>query len=417
MIVEKLQNELTVVVQPVRNKIATIDVWIGAGSANEDSANNGVSHFLEHMLFKGTPKYGLGELDKTIMSIGGIWNAGTSKDFTHYYVTVAAPFFETALDAISDMIQHPLLDPEEFKKEQLVILEEYRRKQDNPYGVLYDELYGTSFARGPYRSTVLGSFESISGLSRETMAAYFRHYYSPSSIAVIAVGDLDTDTDLRKIESAFSHFGTAAEGPPAAVTPPEPTEYTAGLSRTIAMDVQETYLAMAWPAPAMKHTAEVLALDVLSTVLGEGRSSRLYRILKEEKRLVNVISAGFPTHRYESLFYVMATLDRDKTEAASGEIRQVLHDLCDRPPTTEEMNKAKRIIRNQFYFSTETNSGQSSTIGYYYTLTGSTEFLETYIENLDKVTAEELQSVARKYFMAEPDCVVVEPEKPSPGEP
>jgi predicted Zn-dependent peptidase len=122
-----LDNGLPVLIKPVRNKVVTLDVWVNTGSANEAPRINGISHFLEHMLFKGTPRYGPGELDKIIMSVGGVWNAGTSKDFTHYYVTVASPYFQTALDCISDMIQHSLIDAQEFDQEKMVILEEYRR--------------------------------------------------------------------------------------------------------------------------------------------------------------------------------------------------------------------------------------------------------------------------------------------------
>jgi predicted Zn-dependent peptidase len=173
MLQERLENGLTVIFKQVPNKVVTLDVWVNTGSANEDDKLNGISHFLEHMMFKGTPKYGPGQLDKVIMSVGGVWNAGTSKDFTHYYVTVASPYFDRALDCISDMMQNALVDAAEFDKEKQVILEEYRRKQDSPYGVLFDELYETCFLSGPYKRSVLGSFESISALDRKDMYDYY----------------------------------------------------------------------------------------------------------------------------------------------------------------------------------------------------------------------------------------------------
>src|SRR4051794_22930631 len=121
---------MTVVAKRVPNKVVTLDAWVNTGSANETPEENGISHFLEHMMFKGTPLFGPGEMDRVIMSVGGVWNAATSKDFTHYYVTVASPFFKTALECISDMLQHALIDAGEFDREKQVILEEYRRKQD-----------------------------------------------------------------------------------------------------------------------------------------------------------------------------------------------------------------------------------------------------------------------------------------------
>ena len=185
MQVHRLENGLTVIVKNVPNKVVTLDAWINTGSANENDSLNGISHFLEHMMFKGTPRYGVGQLDQMIMNVGGVWNAGTSKDFTHYYVTVASPYFHTALDAISDMLQNALIDATEFDKERLVILEEYRRKQDDPSGVLFDELYELCYSEGPYRRSVIGTFESISKTTRDDMYDYYTRYYTPDNMVLM----------------------------------------------------------------------------------------------------------------------------------------------------------------------------------------------------------------------------------------
>lgn len=409
LIVERLDNGLTVIVKTVPNRVVTIDAWVNTGSANESPGLNGISHFLEHMLFKGTPKYGPGELDKAIMNVGGVWNAGTSKDFTHYYVTVATPFFETALDAISDMIQHALIDPGEFDREKQVILEEYRRKQDSPIGLLYDELYDLTFAAGPYRHTVLGSFESISALERDAMVSYYRHYYTPSNMVVIIAGDVDPEPIMRHVRHAFVGFGTGAPAPAYTPHKPDKSHFRSGETRAIPKDVNESYMALSFPGPAIVDESEVHALDIASTILAEGRSSRLYRRMKEELRLVDSISAGSPTHRYPGMFYVLATLSRDKVDEARMMAVELLRQAAETPPGDQEMSKARRIITNQFCFSTETNTGQSSTIGYYFTLTGSTTFLEHYLDRLNAVTAEQVAQVVAKYLVGEPNMVLVEP--------
>ena len=335
-----------------------------------------------------------------------MWNAGTSKDYTHYYVTVAAPFFATALDAISDMLMNASIDAAEFDKEKPVILEEYRRKQDNPWGVLYDELYETALARSPYRQTVLGSFESISGLRRDAMADYHRRYYTPDNMVLAVVGDIDPDDALRRVAEAFGGFDRRCN--PLSVGE-SATEFAPGASRTAAMDVNETYMAIALPAPPLAECADVLALDIASTILGEGRSSRLYRTLKEERRVVNAINAGFPTHRHPGIFYVGASLDREKSAAARDGMLEVLRGLASSPPSPAELAKAKRILRNDMRYGTETNTGQSGTIGYYHTLTGSGDFLEHYISRLEAVTVEEVAGVVTKYLSGEPATVMVEP--------
>lgn len=407
MILERLDNGLPVIVKSVPNKVVTIDCWVNTGSANENEDMNGISHFLEHMMFKGTPKYGPGELDKAIMNVGGVWNAGTSKDFTHYHVTVAAPFFDTALDAISDMMQNSLIDAGEFEREKQVILEEYRRKQDSPIGVLFDELYDAHFNRSPYKLSVLGSFESISSLDRDAMYDYYQRYYAPQNMVVIVVGDISPANVVSKIRDAFEKFDRPFEPLDAGE---RQTEFATNRIQRLKKDVNELYAGFAFPGPPISQAEEVFALDLASTILGEGRSSRLYQRLKEEKRLVNSVSCGFPTHRYESVFYIFATASEPRMEPVQKEMQQILQELAETPPPAEELAKAKQVITNDFHYHNETNTGQTGTIGYYYTLTASTDFLEQYVDRIRAVTADEVSSVVRRYLTAEPNLVLIEPE-------
>ena len=410
MKLNRLPNGLTVAIKHVPNKVVTLDAWVNVGSANETSALNGVSHFLEHMMFKGTPTYGVGELDKTIMNVGGVWNAGTSKDFTHYYVTVAAPFFQHALDAISDMMQHALIDADEFAREKNVILEEYRRKQDSPWGMLFDELYLATFAEGPYRNSVLGSFESISNLQRDEMAAYYRAHYQPTNMLFCVIGDVDPGEALKAVEAAFNSPPTLD---PAHLHPPHqpsPTVYGTPSTRTIQREVFETYVAMAFPAPGIHHPDDVMALDVASIILGSGRSSRLHRILHEEQRLANSVSAGSPTHQSESMFYVAMTTEAADNEKATTVANEILSDMAtSAPPTDAEMAKARRNLRNDIQFGSETNTGQSSMIGYYYTLTGSTDFLDQYIDRVESITAEQVADVVLRHLTVPPVTLILQP--------
>jgi predicted Zn-dependent peptidase len=411
-ITRKLDTGLTVILRQVPNKVVTLDAWVGAGSACEDDTINGVSHFLEHMLFKGTEKYGPGELDKAITGVGGVWNAGTSKDYTHYYVTVAAPFLDIALDAISDMLQRPTLDAAEFDREKQVILEEYRRKQDDPSGVLYDTLYETAFERSPYRRTVLGTSESISGLTRDTLADYYRCHYTPENMTFMVIGDMAVPETLSKVESAFAGF--VGNG-----SPPIPVDTVTrpALDQRVvhAMDINETYLAISLPAPGIDAPDDCITLDVAATILGDGRSSRLYRVIQEEKQLVHAISAGIPTHRHPAFFDVVMILDREKADGAVEAAVQLVRDLAETPPTPAELARAQRIITNQMYFRMERNSGQTEMIGYFYNLTGSHEYLDSYLERVRATTPDDITAAVRKYLLAGPNVVRVEPrtgEKP-----
>jgi len=411
--VRRLDNGLTVVTKYMPNRVVTVDVWVKAGSAYEDDATNGVSHFLEHMLFKGTERYGVGELDKLITSVGGVWNAATSMDFTHYHVTVGVTFFEVALDAIAEMIQRPALDPKEFEKEREVILEEFRRKQDDPWGFLFDELYGAVYAAGPYRRTVLGTFESISSLKHSQLVEYYRRMYAPSNMSVLVVGDVDPDAAYLAVERSFEQFQSPFEQP--AIPEPE-TRYNCGHRVTYAKDVNEVYLAMVWPAPSLEQRRDVLAMDIAATILGEGRSSRLYQKLKHELQLVDTIWAGFPTHRFESVFYVGATCDESRAERAVEQTVSVIRGLSVSPPTNEELEKAKRVLRNEFCFATETTSGQSSMLGYYLTLTGGLEFYETYLAQLMGITSVDVHKCVRDYLLSKETVVSVRPRTRLSGE-
>ncbi len=404
----KLDNGLPVLIKPVKNTVVTLDMWVNTGSANESASRSGISHFLEHMLFKGTPKYGPGDLDKVIMSVGGVWNAGTSKDFTHYYVTVAKPYFETALDCLAEMIQSSLIDAKEFDQEKMVILEEFRRKQDNPFGLLYDELYEAAFASGPYRQSVLGSFESISALDRDDMYNYYRNYYTADNMVFVVVGDVEPAECETIIRSAFANVPSISQ--PADDAPRDIVMGTPGLHR-VQRDVNEIYLGSAFPAPSLSEQNEVIAMDLALTMLGDGRSSRLNRVLKEEKRLVNTVSAGFATHRYPGLAYLAATMSDTNPDDVVTEASTLFRGLSTNLPTEAEMAKAKRVIRNGLLFGMETNTGQSSTIGYYYTLTGDTTFLDTYLSRLDAITPSDIAHIADAYFTRDPITIIVEPQQ------
>ncbi len=409
----RLDNGLPVIIKPVKNKVVTVDMWVNTGSANESPRRNGISHFLEHMLFKGTPKYAPGDLDKIIMSVGGVWNAGTSKDFTHYYVTVASPYFETALDCISDMIKNSLIDQNEFDQEKNVILEEYRRKQDSPVGLLYDELYDAAYDAGPYKNSVLGSFESISALDRNDMFQYYQAYYTADNMALVIVGEVDPDECIVSIRKAFADLRPTAV--PATDVPRTTTLAASGIRR-LPKDVNETYIGMALQAPALDNVTDVLAMDIAVTILGDGRSSRLYQIIKEQKRLVNTISAGFATHRYPGLVYAIATPAQDNDQIVIEATWKEMLALGSNPPTETEMAKARRVIKNGMLFGMETNTGQSSTIGYYYTLTGNMDFLNNYLARLNALTADDVARVTKQYFSTEPVTVIVEPTPSSDNE-
>jgi predicted Zn-dependent peptidase len=400
--VQQLPSGLQVYIHSVPNKVVTVDCWIATGSAQEVTQDHGTAHFLEHMLFKGTPRFAPGELDRAIMGVGGVWNAGTSKDFTHYYATVASPFWETALDCIVDMVYQPTIDRAEFDREKQVILEEWRRKQDTPMSVLYDELYEASFEVGPYRHGVLGSFESISALDRDRMEAFHHKFYEPSNMLLCVVGDVDPGQALEAVERRTAVLNERRRRGPRPEEP-EPTRRNYGVRREVFQDVQEAYLGLTWPAPSVEDLEAVLALDLAMVVLGDGRSSRLVREIRERLALADSISCGAPTHRHDSLGFVVAGCSPSQVDAVEEATLRIFREFAQQGPTAQELSKARRILRNSHCFSTETNSGHSGMVGYSWTLTGDTELAHGYLDRMDALTAEDARNAMEQLLASSPE--------------
>lgn len=407
----QLDNGLTVLL--AENKAApvvTIDMWVNTGAANEPAPINGVSHFLEHMLFKGTARYPAGQIDTVLEGVGGVTNAGTSEDYTHYYVTVPAPHFTTGLDVLADMIQNAILDAEELERERLVILEEYRRKQDNPMAYLFEELYEKSFESGPYTQTVLGTMDSIKAISRDAMRDYYHRYYAPRNVVVVVVGDVKAKSALAEIRRTFADFTRPHE--PFDTNGKGPTIWRQGLEQVMPRDVNESYLGMSLPAPGTDDEDDVYAMKVLTTVLGTGRSARLERRIKEEQQLCVEIDADYSRMRYPSLFTVGATFRWEDYEQLKQAIEAELRDVAENGITARELAKAKRVITTGYHFSQETTSGQAGTLGYYYTITGTEQTALELIEKIQAVTRADVKRAARKYIKAdEANWFVVKPKE------
>ena len=194
--VQKLPNGQTVVVYPIKdNPIVTIDTWIKTGSINETDENNGVAHFLEHLFFKGTKTHPTGDMDRILESKGAVVNAATSKDFTHYYITIPSEYFDTAMELHSDMLLHPQIPRKELEKERKVVLEEIAKDGNTP-----DMMY----TKHPYKRKVIGSADIIGTIRREEILDYFNNYYAPSNMVTLVVGDVDTEKAIAKIQQSFN---------------------------------------------------------------------------------------------------------------------------------------------------------------------------------------------------------------------
>lgn len=401
----KLSTGQTVIVKPVRsNPIVTIDTWIKTGSINEDDKNSGVAHFLEHLFFKGTKNTPPGEFDKILESKGALTNAATSKDFTHYYITIPSKDFDLALKLHSDMLLNPLIPRKELEKERLVVLEEISRGLDSPSSVMYNNLFKKIYSdfepNHPYKRPVIGSKNVIETITREEILDFYNKWYTPSNMTTIIVGDIDPAVAVQKVEEYFMSANpdkNIKEDSKAPVYPKiKPIDKQLRIEEK--KDVKTGYIAIAYKAPKFKDDKDSYALDVLATILGDSRSSVLNRNLKEKKQLVYSISASNSSFMDDGLFIIQATFNPANAKAVEDAIYSEINALKKGNISDNDVKKAINMIKTSTYYARESISNISNELGYLTLFWGNTGYYDNYISNIENVKKADVARVAKKYL-------------------
>ena len=392
--VQKLPNGQTVVVYEIKNNpLVTIDTWIKTGSINETDKNNGVSHFLEHLFFKGTKAHPTGEFDRILESKGAIVNAATSKDFTHYYITIPSEYFDTAMELHSDMLLHPQIPRKELEKERKVVLEEIAKDENTPSKQVYDNLNDMMYTTHPYKRKVIGSADIIGTIRREEILDYFNQYYTPSNMITLVIGDVDTRKAINKIQQCFNQEYKK----PVKKRFKKENQIQVQKRKIEYTDTASGYMMIGFRGVNISDK-DILALDVLSEVLGGGKSSKLYRNIKEQKGLAYSISASSGGFRDDGIFYITANFIPSSLEKLEKAIFEEISYIQKYGITDEELQRAKNMIIQNTYYSRESTSNISSELGYIMTLTNSSELYDNYVDGIQKVSAEEVKSAAQKYL-------------------
>lgn len=394
----KLDNGQNVIIKEVHdNPIVVIDTWIKTGSINENDENNGVAHFLEHLFFKGTPKHPAKEFDNILESKGAVTNAATSKDYTHYYILIPSKYFNLALDLHSDMLLNPMIPRKELEKERKVVLEEISKNNDSPLTILYKNMIQGFYKIHPYKRDVIGTKDVIDTISREQIFDFYNKWYTPDKMTTVIVGDVDTQKALEEVKAYFNK--------PAEKNNKEKNiEYkidkrpAAQVQKVVKSDVETGYILVGFKGCHPITSKDTYALDVAATILGEGKSSRLYKSLKEQKQLVHSISAVHSSLRDDSIFYISSNFVTDDTEKLKNSIFEEIDKLGKTELTQEELQKAKNIIERDTYYSRESVSNIAEEIGYTVTLTGNMDFYKNYLEKINKVTAADVKKVVKEYL-------------------
>lgn len=396
-----LPDGLTVIAQQIPIEAVNLSLWVNVGSAVESDVINGMAHFLEHMVFKGTKNLQEGEFERRIEERGAITNAATSQDYTHYYITTAPKDFPHLAPLLFDVVFNPSIPDEAFERERLVVLEEIRRSEDNPRRRAYHRAMKIAFEKLPYRRPILGPISVIEQLQPQQMRDFHACYYQPQSITAVVVGNLPVEKLI-----AITTEGFAQAYSPQKLTisfqdselVEEPPFEEVVCREYIDENLQQARLIMVWRVPGMKRLQETYALDVLASILGHGRTSRLIQDLREEKGLVSQVSVSNMTHRLQGVFYVSAQLPEKNISLVRDVIISHIRKLQEELVSEVEKNRVSTQVVNRFIFSNEILSERAGLYGYYQSMIGDLAPALNYPALIQALEAEDLQRAAQQYL-------------------
>ncbi len=395
---QKLDNGMTVLVlENHKAPVATFNIFYKVGSRNERFGKTGLSHLLEHMMFRGTKKLKPEEFSNIIQENGGMDNAFTTADFTDYFEVINRDHLDVPISLEADRMGN--FAPKGFDSEKAVVMEERRmRTEDNPEDALSEITQAQAFLAHPYHWPVVGWMHDIEGLTLDDVLAYHAVYYSPQNAVVVAVGDFDADKVLKQIGEDFGGIKNGPKPPPVTELEP-PQEGARQTTLRHAADVPD--FTEAFHVPNFKDRGDAFALEVASEVLSDGKSSRLYKSLVVDKRIAVDADASYDMTSFDpGLFWVSAELRPGvKTADAIAEIDRQLAALRDKPVAAEELRKAKNLEQAQFVFSQDSIFREAMLLGLYQML-GDYRMVDEYLPSIEKVTAADVQRVARQYLVA-----------------
>ncbi len=394
-----LKNGLKVlIIEDHKAPLATFQIWYRVGSKDEPMGKTGISHLLEHMMFKGTPKYGSKQFSNIIQRNGGTDNAHTTKDYTMYYQTLSSDRIDLSIKLEADRMINLLLEPKEVLAERNVVMEERRmRYEDNPQSSLYEEVIATAFKAHPYQWPVIGWMSDIVSVERKDLYRYYRTYYSPNNAFIVISGDVKAEDILSKVRKAFEHKRPSKRSfiKDRTEEPQQRGEKRVYLKR----EVELPYILMAYHVPSFPHE-DSFALDVLSTILSGGKSSRLYKNIVYEKRLALNTFADYSGFYKDPFLFVFGgtAAPKKNIEDVEKAIYDEIEKVKKESPSEMEIQKAKNQIEAAFVFAQDSTYSRAFYTGMFEML-GNWRLMDKYLEGVRKVKPEDVQAAAKKYLI------------------
>nr|WP_124973622.1 pitrilysin family protein [Aphanothece sacrum] len=402
----KLSQGLTVIHHyiPVTS-VVVVDVWVKAGTMAEPKNWQGMAHFLEHMIFKGTKNILPGVFDQVVEHNGGVTNAATSHDYAHFFLTTASPYLADTLPYLAEILLQAEIAEDEFIRERDVVLEEIRSCYDDPDWLGFQTLCESLYQHHPYGKSILGDESRLRQYSPHQMRCFHRTHYQPQNMTVVIVGNVQQDKALSLVETEFKDFNVPSECPPTGWKA-EPPLQEVRRNKMYLQRLEQGRLLMGWVGPGIDKLEDGLGLDLISVILGAGRTSRLVRELREEKHLVWHIESSFSLQKDSSLFTIGAWLDVPYLEKVEDLICDRLVQLQVELISEAELNRAKRLLCHDYIFSTETPGQLAGLYGYYETI-ASAELSLSYPLIIEKLSPQDLQRIACEYLSPERYAITV----------
>ena len=410
----ELKNGHKIIFAYKEGELVNISSWVKTGSINETDENNGISHFLEHLMFKGTTKHKAGDFDRILEARGGIINAATWKDYTFYYITIPKGInnenIDIAIELHADMMTNaqlpeneigPTFDPNkndaEEKRERYVVIEEIGMRNDQPWTMTYNEANKNMYNSHPYKRDVIGTKEIIANISQATIMDYYKTWYTPDNITTIIVGDVSADEYLELLIKEFNFKNIKRHEK-------QIFEEIKPLSKSIEVekksDITTGYCIMGFNTAKASNVKHTLLVEMISIILGESTSSRMYQNLIEnvKKSIFNCIETSQYRFRDGNTFFIEANFEPDKKDEAIKLIKEQIKLIQDEGISDNEFVMAKKRLKTRFAESVETVSEIGDSIGYYMTVCNGLEQAKEYVDLLDKISKEDVKEAAKYYL-------------------
>jgi len=394
-----LTNGLKVLLVEVpKAPVVTVQVWYKVGSRNEVMGRAGLSHMLEHMMFKGTAKYPKGTFSRTIRKNGGNDNAFTSQDFTAYFENLAGDRVELTLELEADRMQGLILNEKEFQLEREVVKEERRlRSEDDPQSFLVESLFAQAFLIHPYHWPIIGWFPDLNAMTLEDLQRHYDLFYSPNNATLVIVGDIKAESLLPTIKRLFEPIPKGPSPPPQSIVEPEQR----GERRIVVKKEAQVPFVMAGYRVPNYTSEDSYALMILESILSHGKSSRLYRSLVYEQKTALAVGAEYSLLQADpDLFYCFALVKPgQKVQEVEQALYREIEQIQAAPPTEQELQRAKNQVEASYVFGQDSIFRQAMLLGQAESVGAGWRHVEQFLTRIRSVTAEDVQQVARRYFV------------------